>query len=249
MRILRIATSNDDQTPVPEGQRAWKIAETMLAQAVGEPVETVLRRGWPNEKFPGRLEAWIEELEPDFVLIQVNNYWYGHESIPLWFDRRLGRAGRSLGSAGAKLGKWSWVADNRWAQLAIRRAPDFLPYATHFSIAEVASCMELALRKVLAHEGVILLVRGNEDWPIPTASGRFNRRNHTRNLAMSAAMKDVCDRLRVPYAQRPSLTASEITTLNGAGFHSTADEQRKAGEFDGAAMIAAWRSAHPVARA
>lgn len=249
MRILRLGTSNDDQTPVPEEQRAWKIAEQMLAEVVDEPVETVLRRGWPNEKFAARLEAWVEELEPDFVVLQVNNYWYGHESIPLWFDRRLGRAGRSLGSAGAKLGKWSWVADNRWAQFVSRRAPDVLPYATHFTIPQVASCMELALRKVMAHEGVILLVRGNEDWHIPTASARFNRRNHARNLAMSAVMKDVCERLRVPYAQRPSMGKGEVTTLNDAGFHVTSEEQRNAGTFDGEAMIAAWRSAHALKEA
>ena len=248
MKVLRIGNSNDDQTPVPEAQRAWKIAEAMLAEAVGEPVETVLRRGWPNEKFPGRIEAWIDELEPDFVVIQVNNYWYAHESIPLWFDRKFGRAGRAIGTAGTKVGKWSWVADNRWAQLVSRRAPDLLPYATHFTTAQVASCMELTLRKVLAHEGIILLVRGNEDWNIPTASARFNRRNHARNAVMSAAMRDVCERLRVPYAQRPSMGKDEITTLNGAGFHSTADEQRKAGEFDGEAMIAAWRSAHALSR-
>lgn len=248
MRVLRLGTSNDDQTPVPEDQRAWKIAERLFSEAVGEPVETVLRRGWPSASFPGRLEAWVEELEPDFVVLQVNNYWYGHESVPLWFDRRLGRVGKSLSGAGAKVGEWSWVADNRLAQLVSRRAPDILPYATHFTVSEVASCMELALRKVLAHEGVILLVRGNEDWPIPTASRRFNRRNHARNLAMSAAMKDVCERLRVPYAQRPSLAVGEIKTLNDAGFHSAPEEQRRAGEFDGEAMIAAWRSAHALAR-
>ncbi len=246
MRILRIGTSNDDQTPVPEAQRGWKIAEQMLAEATGEPVETVLRRGWPNSKFGDRLEAWMEELQPDFVVIQVNNYWYGHESIPLWLHRRLGRVGDSVGSVGAKVGRWSWVADNRVAQLVNRRAPDVLPYATHFSVAEVASGMESALRRVLTHEGVLLLVRGNEDWHIPTASARFNRRNRARNAAMSAAMREVCERLRVPYAQRPS-NPEEVRTVNNAGFHSAPEEQQNAGAFDGESMIAAWRSVHSLA--
>jgi hypothetical protein len=243
MRVLRLGTSNDDAGSLPEEQRAWKIAERHLAGWAGEAVETTLKRAWPNAQFPSLVERWVDEHEPDLVVLQVNNFWYGHESIPLWFERRLGRAGKSLSSAGLKVGKSAWFADNRWAQMFNRKLLSILPKATHFTVAEVAVCMEGAMRKVLAHEGVVLLVRGNEDWAaMPMATRRFNRRNAARNAAMSGAMRSVCERLRVPYSQRPTLHAGEVRTVNGAGWHNNAEGERLAGEFDGQAMASAWQA-------
>lgn len=248
MRVLRIGTSNDDAGPVPETGRAWKIAERILAEATDEEVQTVLKRAWPSAELPALVDRWIAEFAPEFVVLQVNNFWYGHESTPLWLDRRLGRAGRTLGQAGAKVGRQTWVADNRWAQLVNRRVLAVLPKATHFSVLQVAECMEAVIRKVIAHEGVILLVRGNEDWvAMPMAGRRFNRRNRARNAAMSAAMRGICERLHVPYAQRPPIQASEMQTVNGAGWHNNARAERETGEFDGRAMVAAWQGAGSVA--
>jgi hypothetical protein len=244
MRVLRLGTSNDGASALPEEQRGWKIAERRLADSTGEPVETVLRGAWPNAQFPSLLERWMEEYEPDMVVLQVNNFWYGHESVPLWFERRLGRAGKSLSDMGLKVGKSAWFADNRWAQLFNRRLLTVLPKATHFTVAEVAVCMEEAMRKVLAHEDIVLLVRGNEDWAaMPMATRRFNRRNAARNAAMSGAMRSICERLRVPYAQRPTLRAGEVQTVNRAGWHNNAQGERLIGEFDGQAMVTAWQGA------
>lgn len=245
MRVLRLGTSNDDARALSEEQRGWKIAERCLAGSTGEPVETFLKRAWPSAQFPSLLERWMDEYEPDMVVLQVNNFWYGHESIPLWFERRLGRAGKSLSNLGLKVGNSAWFADNRWAQMFNRRLLSILPKATHFTVAEVAVCMEGAMRKVLAREGVVLLVRGNEDWAaMPMATRRFNRRNAARNAAMSSAMRSVCERLRVPYFQRPTLQAGEVQTVNGAGWHNNAEGERLTGEFDGPAMVTAWQAAH-----
>ncbi len=241
MRVLRLGTSNDDAGSVPEEQRGWKIAERLLAEAAGEPVQTTLKRAWPNEGLAPRLEGWLDEYKPDMVVLQVNNFWYGYESIPLWFERRLGRAGASLNHVGLKIRNAPWFADNRWAQLMNRNLLRVLPATTHFTVPEVAACMEGAMRKVLAHEGVVLLIRGNDAWAsMPMASRGFNRRNAARNAAMSSAMRSVCERLRVPYVQRPVLQAGELETVNRAGWHYNADGERQAGEFDGQAMATAW---------
>lgn len=245
MRVLRLGTSNDAAGALPEEQRGWKIAQRRLAESAGERVETVLKGAWPNAGFPSLLERWMDEYEPEMVVLQVNNFWYGHESVPLWFERRLGRAGKSLGDVGLKVGKSAWFADNRWAQMLNRRLVTILPKATHFTVAEVAACMESAMRKVLAHEGVVLLVRGNESWAsMPMATRGFNRRNAARNAAMSSAMQNLCERLRVPYFQRPTLRAGELHTVNGAGWHNNAQGERESGEFDGQAMATAWQAAH-----
>src|SRR6185437_9694022 len=124
-------------------------------------------------------------------------------SVPLWFERHLGRAGRSLSDAVQRLSKSSGFSDNRWLQMANRRLVSLLPKATHFTTEEVALCLEAAIRKVLSHEGVLVLIRGNDDWAkMPFATRGFNRRNAARNAAMSAALRDVCARLRVQYYQQ-----------------------------------------------
>ncbi|MBI5948166.1 MAG: hypothetical protein HY875_08515 [Chloroflexi bacterium] len=247
MRVLRLGTSNDDAGGVPVEARAWKVAERLLAESAGEPVETVLKRAWPNAAFPALVRQWLDEYQPEMVVLQVNNFWYGYESTPLWFERRFGRTGVRLSRLGLRVGKSPRFADNRWAQFLNRRLLAVLPGATYFTVPQVAETVEAAMRGILAREGVVLLVRGNENWTtFPMASRRFNRRNAERNAAMSAAMRGVCARLRVPYAERAALDRDELKpTLTAAGWHNSAEGERLTGEFDGQAMADAWKVAQP----
>src|SRR5690349_658619 len=93
VRVLRLGNSNDHVGAVPADQQSWKVAERAFSEQLGEPVETILKRVWPNSDLPTILDRWVTEFEPDLVVLQVNNFWYGHESAPLWLDRRFGRAG------------------------------------------------------------------------------------------------------------------------------------------------------------
>ncbi len=242
MRVLRVGTSNDEAGNLPEEGRAWKIASDMFAASISEPVETVLKRAWPNESFPALIEQWMDEYHPDVVVLQVNNFWYGHESVPLWLERRFGRAGKKVAHAGFELSRKKWFADSRISVTTNRALVRTLPSATFFSVPVIAARMEAAMLKVLAHEGVVLLVRGNEHWAkLPMASRRANDRNIKRNNAMSSAMKALCHRLHVPYFQRPTVEEHEMKHfLNGAQWHNSAEGERLTGEFDGRAMIEAW---------
>jgi hypothetical protein len=242
MRVLRVGTSNDQAAGIPEDARAWKIASDTFAGAVAEPVETVLKRAWPNEGFPGLVSSWMDEYHPDVVVLQVNNFWYGHESVPLWLERRFGRAGKKVANAGIDLSRKSWFADSRLAVVTNRSLIRVLPNATFFSVPQIAARMEDAMRKVLAHEGVVLLVRGNEHWAkLPMATRKANNRNISRNNAMSGAMRAVCDQLHVPYFQRATVEEHEMHNfLNGAQWHNSIEGERLTGEFDGQAMIEAW---------
>jgi hypothetical protein len=247
MRVLRFGTSNDDAGALPLERRGWRLAEGTLAEALGEQVETILKRAWPDERFPNFIDKCIRECQPDMVVLQVNNFWYGHESAPLWFERRLGRAGAALNSAALHIGKSAWMADNRWVQMVNRRVLAVLPKATHFTISEVATAMEAAMRRVTTHESIVLLVRGNENWAVmPMATRGFNRRNAARNAAMSNAMRGLCERMRVPYFERPVVPAGELETQNGAGFHNNEEGERQLGAFDAEAMLTAWRAAQKV---
>jgi hypothetical protein len=247
MRVIRVGTSNDYAGPMPETQRAWKIAEQILAEHAGEPVETILKRAWPSAALPPLVERWMDEYQPDMVVLQVNWFWYGYESTPLRFERRFGKTGARLSSAGLKVGNTPWFADNRWTRLGTRALARAVPGATHFTVPEVAATMEAAMRKVLAHEGVVLLVRGSDDWVrLPMASKRRNRRDATRTAEMARALRTICDRLNVPYRQRAKLTVEDLKTeVNAAQWHNTPAGERLAGEFDGAAMVEAWQAAYP----
>src|SRR4029079_8280792 len=172
VKVLRIATSNDSHHALPLEERGWYIAAQMLSDAAGEPVETIVRSCWPTETFPPLLERWLNERDPDIVLIQVNNFWYAHDSIPLGFERKFGRAGKKLTDVGLKAGKQKWLAESRPYIAAHRTFLRVMPAATHFTIEQVASCMEEAIRRVIAHEGPVLLVRGNDDWAKHPLTGR-----------------------------------------------------------------------------
>ena len=102
------------------------------------------------------------------------------------------------------------------------------------------------MRKVLAREGTVLLVRGNEHWPeFPMATRRFNRHNAKRNAAMSAAMRAICERMRVPYYERPPVAKGELRFLLSDGaWHNNEAGERLQGEFDGRAMAEAWSVVH-----
>ena len=182
------------------------------------------------------------EYHPDVVVLQVNNFWYGHESVPLWFERRFGSAGKKFSDAAIELSRKKWFADSRASVATNRMLARVLPSATFFPVPMVAARMEGAMQKVLVHEGVVLLVRGNEHWAkLPMATRRANTRNATRNTEMSSAMRAVCGRLHVPYFQRPPVEEHEMKHfLNGAQWHNSAEGERLTGEFDGRAMIEAW---------
>ena len=245
MRLLRIGSSNDFAGHIPEDQRGWAIAARMLEEAIGEPVETVLKRSWPSADFPGVVARWIEDLAPDLVVIQVNNFWYGHESVLLWWERKFGRAGERVTKLGLRVGKSPLLNDNRWGLRFNRWLLRVLPGATHFTVPQVAASMEATLRRVLVHEGVVVLVRGNEHWEkLPMADARHNRRNAARNQAMSRAMRTVCDRLHVPYYERPPVGPKELEQILGqARWHYSIEGERLAGLYDGEAMVSVWREA------
>lgn len=243
MRVLRVGTSNDSSGSLPEEQRGWHIASTMLADASGEPVDTILKRAWPTAEFPEHVARWLDEFEPDVVVLQVSNFWYGHESVPLWLERKFGRAGAYLSDAGLRLGKRRWFADSRLAIASSRALVRVLPSATHFTVQQVAATMEAGMQKVLSREGPILVVRGNDHWAkLPMSTRRANNRNIQRNAAMSRAMRAICERHRTPYVERPTVSEAEMRKmLNDARWHNSADGERISGEVDGRAMVAAWR--------
>ncbi len=250
MRVLRLGTSNDDTPELPEEQRGWKIAERMLAESAGEPVDTVLKRAWPNEAFPAMVGRWMDEYEPDLVVLRINWFWYGYESIPLWFERRMGRFGRWLARIGIRVGESPGFADNRYAQFVRRSLTKVLPSTAYFTPAELAATLEAVLRRVVRNENVVVLVRGTDGWDwAPMYSDKQMRRQHLRGLEVRRRMEAICDELHVRfiYTDRARSRDELETGLNSARWHNNADGERRAGEIDGQAMVTAWQESRVTA--
>jgi hypothetical protein len=242
--VLRIGTSNDSAGGLSDDQRSWWIAADTLTHATGQEVETILKRAWPTDALPEIVSSWMQELQPDIVHIHVSNFWYAHPSVPLWFERKFGRAGKKLTDAGLAVGKKKWMSDNRFAIAFTRALVNVLPSATHFSVQQVAEVLDASIQRALRHEGTVVLVRGNDHWEkIPMASARANAHNTARNAAMTAAMRAICERHRVPYVQLPTIRAADLATVLGpARWHNSPEGERQSGELDGAALVAAWRA-------
>ena len=61
---------------------------------------------------------------------------------------------------------------------------------------------------------------------------------------MSAAMRATCERLRVPYCQRPPISLEEMDlALGPARWHTTAEGEQFSGAFDGEHMVGVWKAA------
>ena len=238
---------------MPEEQRGYRIAERMLAEAVGEPVETIARGAWPDASFPERFERWIDEHEPELVFLKVNWYWYGYESLPLRFERLFGKPGKALGRAGLRAGKNPRFASSRSLQ-AGRRALTRLVGggATHFTPEQIVDCIDACIRRGAAHENLTLVVRGpsmSGGWGYaPMTSKATWRRHDARREYIARHLKAACDRHHVFYlSQETKLTKEELKgRLTPAWFRSSPTGHTYMGRDEGEAMIAAWRQAHAL---
>ena len=91
MRVLRLGNSEDRSPGIADSDRAWYIAGIVLAEACGESVETVVRPISPTRELPDLLDKWLDEYQPDLVLLKVTWYWYSYESVPRRIERLFGR--------------------------------------------------------------------------------------------------------------------------------------------------------------
>ncbi|HET7738783.1 MAG TPA: hypothetical protein VFK32_09440, partial [Tepidiformaceae bacterium] len=94
MLVLRLSNSQDIQGDIPPGGRAWEIAAGLLAQDVGESVETTQRVIWPRPELPGLIDTWLDRYQPDLVFLWVSYYWGSYEILPNQLERKYGRAGK-----------------------------------------------------------------------------------------------------------------------------------------------------------
>ena len=75
MKVLKLPTSDELAADIPDEARAYRVAERVIAERTGEPVETRLKAIWPSERLPDLVARWRDECQPDVVLVTVNPFW------------------------------------------------------------------------------------------------------------------------------------------------------------------------------
>ena len=102
------------------------------------------------------------------------------------------------------------------------------------------------IRRVLQHEDVSLVVR--LDGPSPAILNEpLLARAEARRLVLHRALGPLCDQLHVPYfGLEDGIAYVRANLLHEDGLHSSEKDHARMGAEETAAILAAWRAAHPA---
>jgi len=241
--MLRLGSSNDVFPGLPEEDLAPAVCARILEATLGETVETSVRATWPTDDFAERVRGWLARHEPDVVILRVAPYWYKYDSVPLRVERWLGRAGAPIAKAGTRAAASPRIAYNRPFQALRRACYRFVGGDTNFTTDEVIARSTAVIRSIVAREGVVLVVR-HCDGGKPFER-QYHARSWRRRRKVDAALRSLCRDLHVPYLSNMDPT---IEGSDGYfdGVHLQRDGQRRVGEEEAAAVLAALGSAAPV---
>lgn len=244
MRVLRLSNSDDTAGDLPEEARAWHIAGEVLAAAIGEPVDTTTRVIWPRPAVADLVDRWLERYDPDMVFLKVNWYWYGYESVPLRLRRRLPVVGKPLAAAGDGATRIPWVSRTRGFKACRHLANRIIGGDANFTCDEVIERMQAVIRRIVARENVILIVKGaGGGRDAFGALGPYHDRFVPKRQYVEGAIEAFCRDLGVHYTGIGRLrTRDEADLDRGDGVHKGAHGLGRVGRAEGEVMVAAWEA-------
>jgi hypothetical protein len=243
MRVLRLTNSDDTNPSIPAQDRSPAITGHRFSELTGEPCETIARVIWPRSSLPGLIDRWVQEYRPDLVFLVVTSFWFTYESLPLKVERSLGPLGRPVARAGIKAGGYRPLATSRAFHAGRRFALRTIGGATHFSPPQVVSCMEACIRTVLAHEDVVLVVRGPQTAFSSDAGPRVAARAKQRWWQVERDLQQLCHQLHVEYISfgTPAIADGSSSGYQRDFVHLDSAGHRRRAEIEAAAMATAWR--------
>ncbi|MBI5946841.1 MAG: SGNH/GDSL hydrolase family protein [Chloroflexi bacterium] len=240
MRILRLTNSSDLLPSVPEHLRSTRIAESVVAELTGEPVDTAVRVFWPTEELPDIVERWIDRFEPDVLFIRAAAFCCSYESVPLRLERKLGPLGKPIARAAVKAS--ASRVGHAGAFHAVRRlAVRTIGGDFNFEPEEATAIIEAVFRRALSHESLVPVMRGPGMARDSTGTPAGLLRAQRRNAALSAELAKMCQSLHILYA--PVEDTFDASLLAEDQFHSNEAGQRRQGEMEGRAIARAWIAA------
>lgn len=241
IKVLRLGSSLDFLGELPPGTRAWEVAQGILAEQSGHPVQTIVRGIWPTDAFQGILERWMREFEPDIVLFTVSSFWVETETLSGRFQQ-FGRPGKKIADVSRKASVRPVVAQRRlyqWGRIALLRTLGGRPSHTP---ARIEALMESWLRTVCRNEEVGVAVVGTPFSPDTLAGGKARRRASTRKDELRARLARLCEKFGVLHdlpPHGPDAFSAELRLADKVHFNERAHAQM--GEIDGRALVEVWR--------
>lgn len=241
MKVLKLCTSDELAGDIPDVQRAYRVAEQVIREATGEQVETKLHLIWPGEKLPGLVEGWVEQFQPDVVLVVVSPFWMTFASTPLRLRRRFKRFGEWLGKQGQRAAEHPRIGNSRLVRAGQRASLTLIGGDYHFEPSYVTAVTERVVRKILAAESVEVVVRG----PLVALGHHGNRRSladaERRRRTSDEQLRELCQRLHVTYVGKSAADAkADRQRFTGDLVHTDAEAHRERGELEGGAIARLW---------
>jgi hypothetical protein len=244
MRVLRLSNSDDFAGDLPPEARAWYIAGEVLAAEIGEPVETSTRTVWPTPALPYLVDSWLDRHNPDMVFLKVNWYWYGYESVPLRLRRRVPIVGKPLAAAGDGATKIPWISTTRAFKATRNAANRVIGGDSNFTCDEVIERMQAVIRRIIAREHIILIVKGaGGGRDAIGALGPYYSRFKPKREYVEGTIEACCKDLGVHYTGIGRIRTREESDLDsGDGVHKGTHGLNRVGLIEGEAMVEAWRA-------
>jgi hypothetical protein len=239
LRILRLTNSNDLLGNIPAELRGAAVAERVVAEATGEPVETVQRVVWPGPELPAIVERWLANYQPDVVFIRIPAFWICYESVPLRLQRRLGPLGYWPGRLGLKIGGNPGFAASRFGKTTRKLLLRTIGGDAYFTPQQVTLHVEAVLRTVLAKESVVPAVRGPGHSINSAGTARGLARAVQRSEQLDALLAAACSRLHVAYVSARAV-GHDSSFLLSDELHDGPEGQRLYGEVEGRLIASAW---------
>lgn len=247
MRILRLGSSIDLEGETPPESRAAAIAERILSSACGQPVETSLRLPWLSAALPDTVERWIGETSPDLVCFNISSYWCESEVVA---NRLAG-----FGPVGRVVSRWLNRSTkdyefnaNRLVRLGRRLAAYTVGGSPPFEPSVAAAHIEQALRRILRHEHVGVVVSGSPFSASLEGGPAARRRARKRRAEFFGRIATCCETLHIPYDLPPHADDAFSKALRTRdGLHFGPEMHRRCGEMQGRLMVTAWDRTSAIA--
>ena len=243
MRVLRLGISDDVFGTLRDEERSWHLAGDDLSKRIGEPVETILKRSWPDAKMTGRVERWIEEEDPGLVLFCAAAFWVSYPSAPLLVQRTPIPFARQVAGVGIRMAGNARIAHNALFRTARRAIVSSIGGAFYFEPEHAAEMVEEWVRRAIRHEELAVAVRG----PLPLRiRGPKSLRDEAerRRAALDANLAAMCVRLHVAYVGFGPGDFAEEAHLLGDGIHVNAAGHAARAPSETDVMWRAWTAVH-----
>lgn len=255
MRLLFLGNSDDLNPDIPEDQRSPAITGRLLEASIGQPVEVTARVIWPANDLPDLLDRWLDRYDPDVVFFKVTWFWYGYESVPERVERLLGPVGRPFARLGRRAAAAPRIGHTRAFKAGRRWTYRLVGGDSPFTPEHVIAIVQTCIRRVLAREGTVLIVKGTATYHLegePMIQA-YARRFASRRDHVEGSLEAFCRSLGVPWSDNRATAGREHAGLDsGDGLHKAASAQEfmahlHARDIASALQSAGWQVESPAA--